>query len=41
MKIQKPTVKNEYTNANKEKLAKGIKYGNNDAIAEMLRRAGV
>ncbi len=41
MKIQKPTVKNEYTKASKEQLAKGIKQGNNDAIAERLRRAGI
>jgi hypothetical protein len=40
-KIEKPVVKNEYTNANAEKLAKGIKYGNNEAIAEKLRRAGI
>lgn len=40
-KIEKPTVKNEYTKASQEKLAKGIKMGNNDAIAERLRRAGI
>ena len=40
-KIEKPTVKNEYTGASAEKLAKGIKYGNNEAIAEKLRRAGI
>lgn len=40
-KIEKPVVKNEYTNADKEKLAKGIKQGNNEAIAERLRRAGI
>lgn len=40
-KIEKPVVKNEYTNASKEKLDKGIKYGNNEAIAEKLRRAGI
>jgi len=40
-KIEKPLVNNEYTKADKEKLAKGIKQGNNQAIAEMLRRAGI
>jgi hypothetical protein len=40
-KIQKPTVKNEYTKADKAKLDKGIRKGDNDAIAERLRRAGI
>jgi hypothetical protein len=40
-KIEKPLVKNEYIRASKEKLDKGIAQGNNDAIAEKLRRAGI
>ena len=40
-KIEKPIVKNEYTKASQEKLAKGLKQGNNQAIAEKLRRAGI
>jgi len=40
-KIEKPSIKNEYTNASREKLDKGIKFGNNEAIAEKLRRAGI
>jgi hypothetical protein len=40
-KIQKPLVKNEYVKASKEKIAKGLRQGNNDAIAETLRRMGI
>jgi len=40
-KIEKPTVKNEYTNASKEKIDKGVNRGDNNAIAERLRRAGI
>lgn len=40
-KIEKPLVKTEYTNVNKEKLDKGVKKGDNAAISEALRRAGL
>lgn len=40
-KIEKPTVKNEYVKASKEKIAKGLKQGDNNAIAEQLRRMGI
>jgi hypothetical protein len=40
-KIQKPVVKNQYTNASKDKIEKGVKRGDNDAITEALRRAGI
>jgi len=40
-KIEKPVVKNEYTNSKKEKVDKGVKLGNPEAIAERLRRAGI
>lgn len=40
-KVQKPLVKNEYVKASSEKIKDGLKKGNNDAIAEQLRRMGI
>jgi len=40
-KIQKPIVKTQYTNASKDKIERGVKSGDNDAITEALRRAGI
>lgn len=40
-KIEKPIVKNEYTKAGQEKIKDGLKKGNNEAIAEVLRRMGI
>ena len=40
-KIQKPVVKTQYTNSSKDKIEKGVKSGDNDAITEALRRIGI